>query len=108
MIFFISGMEKILYYSFVWQPWKITVHLVTLADLLFIDGIEAVFRVALVLLQTHEEALLACDSFEQIMDYMKTSFSTLQTNQIGSIISQVIAINCSDNFLINRLTAGPQ
>lgn len=62
-------------------------------DLLFIDGIEAVFCVALVLLQTHEEALLACDSFEQIMDYMKTSLSTLHTNQIGSIIAQ--ACDCS-------------
>lgn len=60
-----------------------------LADLLFMDGMEAVFCVALVLLKTHEEALLACDSFEQIMDYMKTSLSTLHTNQIGNIISQV-------------------
>ena len=59
------------------------------ADLLFMDGMEAVFRVALVLLRTHEEALLACDSFEQIMDYMKTSLSNLHTNQIGNIISQV-------------------
>lgn len=62
-------------------------------DLLFMDGMEAVFCVALVLLRTHEEALLACDSFEQIMEYMKTSMSTLHPNQIGNIISQ--ACDCS-------------
>uniref|UniRef100_A0A0P4WCG4 Rab-GAP TBC domain-containing protein n=1 Tax=Scylla olivacea TaxID=85551 RepID=A0A0P4WCG4_SCYOL len=62
-------------------------------DLLFMDGMEAVFCVALVLLKTHEEALLACDSFEQIMEYMKTSMSTLHPNQIGNIISQ--ACDCS-------------
>ncbi|KAG0719497.1 TBC1 domain family member 1 [Chionoecetes opilio] len=62
-------------------------------DLLFMDGMEAVFCVALVLLKTHEEALLACDSFEQIMDYMKNSLSTIHTHQVGNIISQ--ACDCS-------------
>ncbi|XP_042241893.1 TBC1 domain family member 1-like [Homarus americanus] len=62
-------------------------------DLLFMEGMEAVFRVALVLLRTHEEALLACDSFEQIMDYMKTSMPNLHIHQMGNIISQ--ACECS-------------
>lgn len=52
---------------------------------------EAIFRVALVLLRTHEEALLACDSFEQIMDYMKTSMPNVQLSQQGSIIAQVFS-----------------
>lgn len=43
---------------------------------------EAVFRIALVLLRTHEEALLACDTFEQIMDYLKTSMPSLQIQQM--------------------------
>lgn len=82
-----------------------------LTDHLFIDGIEAVFRVALVLLQSHEEALLACDSFEQIMEYMKNSLSSLHTNQIGNIISQVswnslisIFIVCIYNWRLQILT----
>ncbi|KAK3867460.1 hypothetical protein Pcinc_027094 [Petrolisthes cinctipes] len=62
-------------------------------DLLFMEGIESVFRVALVLLRIHEEAMLACDSFEQIMDYIKTSMPNLQTHQIANIISQ--ACECS-------------
>ncbi|XP_064100515.1 TBC1 domain family member 1-like isoform X1 [Macrobrachium nipponense] len=62
-------------------------------DLLFMEGMEAVFRVALVLLRTHEEALLACDSFEQIMDYMKTSMPNIHLEQQGHIISQ--ACECS-------------
>ena len=47
------------------------------------------FRVALVLLRIHEEALLACVSFEQIMDYMKTSMPNVSLEQLGHIISQV-------------------
>ncbi|XP_068231745.1 TBC1 domain family member 1 isoform X2 [Palaemon carinicauda] len=62
-------------------------------DLLFMEGMEAVFRVAFVLLRRHEEALLACDSFEQIMDYMKTTMPNIQLEQQGLIISQ--ACECS-------------
>lgn len=58
-------------------------------DLLFLEGMEAIFRIALVLLRNHEEALLACDSFEQIMDYMKTTMPNVQLSQQGYIISQV-------------------
>lgn len=64
-------------------------YFVTVTDLLFLEGMEAIFRVALVLLRTHEEALLACDSFEQIMDYMKTTMPNVQLSQQGNIMSQV-------------------
>lgn len=63
-------------------------------DLLFMEGIETVFRVALVLLKTHEEALLSCETFEQIMEYMKTSMSSMPVHQIGHIISQVLELFC--------------
>nr|XP_053629141.1 TBC1 domain family member 4-like [Cherax quadricarinatus] len=62
-------------------------------DMVFKEGMEAVFRVALVLLKTHEEALMACDSFEQIMDYIKTSMTNLNIHEMGNIISQ--ACDCS-------------
>ncbi|XP_071550765.1 TBC1 domain family member 1 [Panulirus ornatus] len=62
-------------------------------DLIFMEGMEAVFRVALVLLRTHEEALLACDTFEQIMDCLKSSMPSLHIQQMGNIISQ--ACECS-------------
>nr|XP_045614273.1 TBC1 domain family member 1-like [Procambarus clarkii] len=57
-------------------------------DMLLMEGMEAVFRVALVLLRVHEEALLACESFEQLMDFMKTSMSNLNVQQTGNIIAQ--------------------
>ncbi|KAK7068039.1 TBC1 domain member 4 [Halocaridina rubra] len=62
-------------------------------DLLFLEGMEAIFRVALILLKTHEQALLACDSFEQIMDYIKTSMPNIHIDQLSTIISQ--ACECS-------------
>ncbi|XP_063586704.1 TBC1 domain family member 1-like [Penaeus indicus] len=64
-------------------------------DLLFLEGMEAIFRVALVLLRTHEEALLACDSFEQIMDYMKTTMPNVQLFQQGNIMSQACEMSLS-------------
>ena len=40
-------------------------------DLLFLESSEVIFRVALALLEDHEEQLLCCDSFEEIMEYLK-------------------------------------
>ncbi|XP_042855971.1 TBC1 domain family member 1-like isoform X2 [Penaeus japonicus] len=84
-------------------PWFLTMFasqfplsfVVRVFDILFLEGMEAIFRVALVLLRTHEEALLACDSFEQIMDYMKTSMPNVQLSQQGSIIAQACEMSLS-------------
>ncbi|KAB7505425.1 TBC1 domain family member 1 [Armadillidium nasatum] len=62
-------------------------------DLLFLIGMEAVFCVALVLLQTHEQILLSLDSFEQIMDYFKNTLPDMQTNQLNSFFAEVCECN---------------
>ncbi|XP_027224440.1 TBC1 domain family member 1 isoform X1 [Penaeus vannamei] len=84
-------------------PWFLTMFasqfplnfVVRVFDLLFLEGMEAIFRIALVLLRNHEEALLACDSFEQIMDYMKTTMPNVQLSQQGYIISQACEMSLS-------------
>lgn len=42
-------------------------------DLLFLESSEVIFRVALALLEDHQEQLLCCDSFEEIMEYLKVN-----------------------------------
>lgn len=39
--------------------------------MLFLESSEVIFRVALALLEEHQDQLLACDSFEEIMEYLK-------------------------------------
>lgn len=44
-------------------------------DLLFLESTEVLFRVSMALLQEHQDQLLKCDSFEEIMEYLKVIFS---------------------------------
>lgn len=40
-------------------------------DLLFLESSEILFRVSVALLEEHQDQLLCCDSFEEIMGYLK-------------------------------------
>lgn len=60
-----------------------------LADLLFVQGTEVIFKVALCLLSSHEGEILECDSFESIVDYLKTTIPALTQNQMEETISKV-------------------
>lgn len=60
-----------------------------LADLLFVQGTEVIFKVALCLLSSHEGEILECDSFESIVDYLKTTIPALTHNQMEETISKV-------------------
>lgn len=65
------------------------VHALCLADLLFVQGTEVIFKVALCLLSNHEGEILECDSFESIVDYLKTTIPTLTQNQMEETITEV-------------------
>lgn len=43
----------------------------TCIDLLFLESSEVLFRVSVALLEEHQDQLLCCDSFEEIMEYLK-------------------------------------
>jgi len=43
----------------------------TSVDLLFLESSEVLFRVSVALLEEHQDQLLYCDSFEEIMEYLK-------------------------------------
>ncbi|XP_046700602.1 TBC1 domain family member 4 isoform X2 [Silurus meridionalis] len=57
-------------------------------DLLFVQGTEVIFKVALCLLSSHEEEILECDSFETIVDYLKTTIPSLTQNQMEETITK--------------------
>ncbi|XP_030642138.1 TBC1 domain family member 4 [Chanos chanos] len=84
-------------------PWFLTLYasqfplgfVARIFDLLFIQGTEVIFKVALCLLSSHEGEILECDSFESIVDYLKTTIPTLTQSQMEQTISKVMEMDIS-------------
>ncbi|XP_059896361.1 TBC1 domain family member 4 isoform X5 [Gadus macrocephalus] len=64
-------------------------------DFLFIRGTEVVFKVALCLLSSHEEEIMECDSFESIVDYLKTTIPSMTEAQMEQTIAKVSEMDIS-------------
>uniref|UniRef100_A0A3P9NHR0 TBC1 domain family member 4 n=1 Tax=Poecilia reticulata TaxID=8081 RepID=A0A3P9NHR0_POERE len=64
-------------------------------DLVFVQGTEVIFKVALCLLSSHEREIVACDSFESIVDYLKTTLPTLTQTQMEQAITKVMEMDIS-------------
>lgn len=60
-----------------------------LLDFVFAQGTDVVFKVALCLLSSHEGEIVECDSFESIVDYLKTTLPTLTQAQMEQTIAKV-------------------
>jgi hypothetical protein len=58
-------------------------------DLLFLENTEVIFRVALALLGEHKDGLLTCDSFEEIMEYLKNVVPTVDQKILDRVMKQV-------------------
>uniref|UniRef100_A0A1B6KT81 Rab-GAP TBC domain-containing protein n=2 Tax=Graphocephala atropunctata TaxID=36148 RepID=A0A1B6KT81_9HEMI len=88
-------------------PWLLTVFasqfplgfVTRVFDLLFLEGKEVLFRVALALLHRHKEGLLACDSFEQIMTYLKTTVPHIDKPIMDKILKEVFLTDISKKLL---------
>lgn len=63
--------------------------LLPISDLLFIQGADVIFKVALVLLGNHKELIMQCDSFETIVDFIKTTLPEMGMIQMERVINQV-------------------
>lgn len=61
----------------------------SIADLLFLENTDVIFRVALALLSHHKEVLLKCDSFEEIMNYLKINLPAIDKVTLDKIMKQV-------------------
>ncbi|XP_067264642.1 TBC1 domain family member 4 isoform X2 [Chanodichthys erythropterus] len=64
-------------------------------DLLFVQGTEVIFKVALCLLSSHEGEILECDGFESIVDYLKSTIPTLTYSQMEETITKATEMDIS-------------
>uniref|UniRef100_A0A3Q4BVR6 Rab-GAP TBC domain-containing protein n=1 Tax=Mola mola TaxID=94237 RepID=A0A3Q4BVR6_MOLML len=64
-------------------------------DFLFVQGTEVIFKVALCLLSSHEGEIMECDSFESIVDYLKTTLPALSQTQMEQTIAKVMEMDIS-------------
>lgn len=65
------------------------VHVASLSDFVFIQGTGVIFKVALCLLSSHEGEIMECDSFESIVDYLKSTLPALSQTQMEQTIAKV-------------------
>ncbi|KAJ8916569.1 hypothetical protein NQ315_000213 [Exocentrus adspersus] len=78
-------------------PWLLTVFssqfplgfVTRVFDLMFLEGPDVIFRVALALLSYHKDKLLLCDSFEEIMNYLKVQVPNIDKPILDKIMKQV-------------------
>lgn len=56
---------------------------------MFLEGPDVIFRVALALLSYHKDKLLLCDSFEEIMNFLKIQVPNIDKPILDKIMKQV-------------------
>ncbi|XP_053563900.1 LOW QUALITY PROTEIN: TBC1 domain family member 4 [Bombina bombina] len=64
-------------------------------DIIFLQGIEVIFKVALCLLSNNEASIMACDSFESIVDFLKTTIPDMTLHTMETMITQVFEMDIS-------------
>ncbi|XP_028291201.1 TBC1 domain family member 4 isoform X2 [Gouania willdenowi] len=64
-------------------------------DFVLVQGTEVIFKVALCLLSSQEREIVECDSFESIVDYLKTTLPTLTHAQMEQTITKVMEMDIS-------------
>ncbi|XP_076602688.1 TBC1 domain family member 4 isoform X4 [Chaetodon auriga] len=64
-------------------------------DFVFVQGTGVIFKVALCLLSSHEGEIVECDSFESIVDYLKTTLPALTHTQMEQTIAKVMEMDIS-------------
>lgn len=70
-----------------------------LLDLVFLFGIEAIFRVSLNLLAHHKAKLLFCSSLESTIDYIRTDLMRLDEKYIAEIFDKSFSIDLKNNLI---------
>ncbi|NWI54474.1 TBCD4 protein, partial [Calyptomena viridis] len=64
-------------------------------DIIFLQGTEVIFKVALSLLSSQETSIRGCESFENIVDFLKTTVPDMTQPQMEKIITQVFEMDIS-------------
>ena len=61
-------------------------------DLVFLEGLQAVFKVAVALLGQHLPLILECDSFESLVEFLKNTLPALSTVQMERVIGEAFEL----------------
>ncbi|XP_062343758.1 TBC1 domain family member 4 isoform X2 [Cinclus cinclus] len=64
-------------------------------DIIFLQGTEVIFKVALSLLSSQETSIMGCENFENIVDFLKTTIPDMTKPQMEKIITQVFEMDIS-------------
>ncbi|XP_068123961.1 TBC1 domain family member 4 isoform X2 [Hyperolius riggenbachi] len=64
-------------------------------DIIFVQGTEVIFKVALCLLNNNKEGIMACDTFESIVDFLKNNIPDMTNDTMDTIITQVFEMDIS-------------
>ncbi|XP_030301073.1 TBC1 domain family member 4 isoform X2 [Calypte anna] len=64
-------------------------------DIIFFQGTEVIFKVALSLLSSQETSIMGCENFENIVDFLKTTIPDMTQPQMEKIITQVFEMDIS-------------
>ncbi|KAJ7418375.1 TBC1D4 isoform 4 [Pitangus sulphuratus] len=63
--------------------------------IIFLQGTEVIFKVALSLLSSQETSIMGCENFENIVDFLKTTIPDMTQPQMEKIITQVFEMDIS-------------
>nr|XP_056717866.1 TBC1 domain family member 4 [Euleptes europaea] len=64
-------------------------------DIIFLQGTEVIFKVALSLLSSQEVQIMMCDTFENIVEFLKNTLPDMTKPQMEKIITQVFEMDIS-------------
>lgn len=68
-------------------------------DLLFLESSEVVFRVAVKLLEIHQDELMKHDNFEDIMNYMKTTVPDIDAIIMDKIMKDAFTMDIKKQLI---------
>ncbi|XP_061485980.1 TBC1 domain family member 4 isoform X2 [Rhineura floridana] len=64
-------------------------------DIIFLQGTEVIFKVALSLLSSQEEHIMMCETFESIVEFLKNTLPDMTNPQMEKIMTQVFEMDIS-------------
>uniref|UniRef100_A0A670IJB2 TBC1 domain family member 4 n=1 Tax=Podarcis muralis TaxID=64176 RepID=A0A670IJB2_PODMU len=64
-------------------------------DIIFLQGTEVIFKVALSLLSSQEEDIMTCEAFESIVEFLKNTLPDMTKLQMEKIMTQVFEMDIS-------------
>ncbi|XP_025730527.1 TBC1 domain family member 4 isoform X4 [Callorhinus ursinus] len=64
-------------------------------DIIFLQGTEVIFKVALSLLSSQETLIMECENFESIVEFLKTTLPDMNTSEMEKVITQVFEMDIS-------------